>query len=139
MNTSDEKLAAPCGLYCGICGDFNKGRCTGCTVRSPYDENCDIIKCATDKKVDTCASCSELPCTLLVQFTADPIWRTHLPCIENLRRQKKIGRELWLKEQATYWKDEKRRSRWLALSSECERKKQKEQRAQMGRRAKGRS
>jgi hypothetical protein len=124
---SGEKLAAPCGLYCGICSDFDAGRCTGCTVGEPYDESCDIIRCARGRKLETCASCPELPCTLLIQFTADPIWRTHLPCIENLRRQREIGQKAWLEEQAAYWKSEDRRRRWLSLSLECERRRQVEE------------
>ena len=121
MNATDKRLAAPCGLYCGICGVFDRGACSGCSVQVPRLKDCGIIKCVTSRHIDTCASCSELPCTLLVQFTVDPICRTHLPCIENLRRQKKVGREAWLEEQARYWTDNVIRKRWLTMFSECER------------------
>jgi len=126
MNPLDEMLAPPCGLYCGICPDFGGGQCPGCTVQKPAEADCDIIKCVSGRHLETCAACPDLPCTLLIQFTVDPVWRTHLPCIENLRRQKKIGPESWLKEQAELWKDDKRRNRWRALSEECGRKRQKE-------------
>lgn len=60
-----------------------------------------------------------MPCTKLVQFAYDPIWRTHLPVIENLRRIRTIGADAWLSEQKEYWSDEKRLKRWLALYEEC--------------------
>jgi len=29
---ADEKLVAKCGLYCGACGAYLKGRCPGCAA-----------------------------------------------------------------------------------------------------------
>ena len=121
MNATDKRLAAPCGLYCGICGLFDRGQCSGCSVQAPHIQGCDIIKCAAARHIETCASCPELPCTLLIQFTVDPILRTHLPCIENLRRQKKVGREAWLEEQARYWTNSVIRRRWMKMFAACER------------------
>jgi len=46
----------------------------------------------------SCAECDDLPCTRLIQFANDPIWRTHLPVLENLRRIQRIGVEAWLDE-----------------------------------------
>ena len=120
MNATDKRLAAPCGLYCGICGMFDRGQCSGCSVQAPHVQGCDIIKCAAARHIDTCALCPELPCSLLIQFTVDPILRTHLPCIENLRRQKNIGRDAWLDEQARYWTNDVIRKRWLSMFSEVE-------------------
>jgi hypothetical protein len=44
-----------------------------------------------------------------------------LPCIENLRRQKKVGREAWLEEQARYWTNNVVRRRWMKMFAACER------------------
>jgi len=44
-----------------------------------------------------------------------------LPCIENLRRQKKVGGEALLEEQAMYWTNDVIRRRWLTMFSEVER------------------
>ena len=44
-----------------------------------------------------------------------------MPCIENLRRQKKVGRETWLEEQARYWTNDVIRKRWLTMFSKVER------------------
>jgi len=117
-------LAAPCGLYCGACGAYARGTCHGCGCECGKCAGkratwCDIAKCAKDKEIDTCASCSDMPCTRVIQFTCDPVWRTHTPCIENLRRQKAIGMEAWLREQKTYWSDERKLKRWVALQDEC--------------------
>lgn len=120
--------AAPCGLYCGICPDYKAGTCHGCRCKcgkcsgTGYASVCDIYKCVTSKGLKTCSGCADMPCTRVIQFTADPVWRTHLQCIENLRRQKKIGIDAWIKEQEAYWKDEKRLKRWNNLGKECERK-----------------
>jgi hypothetical protein len=116
--------AAPCGLYCGACGAYARGTCHGCGCEcgdcaGKRAKWCDIAQCAGDKGLDTCASCPDVPCTRVIQFTCDPVWRTHTPCIENLRRQKLIGIEAWLEEQKTYWSDERKRKRWLALQEEC--------------------
>lgn len=120
-------LAAPCGLYCGICTDHLDGLCHFCGCNCGkcagkwHIEHCKIGECAHSRKLLSCAQCDELPCTPLIQFTVHPIWRTHLPCIENLRRQKKIGTESWLLEQKTYWQDEENRKAWISLYQECKR------------------
>jgi hypothetical protein len=125
-NTMDKPiLAAPCGLYCGVCGDYVNGECHGCGCRcgrcagDHHARSCDIAKCAKSKGFQTCAQCEDLPCTRVIQFTCDPVWRTHAACIEDLRRQKRIGVQAWLKEQETYWSDEGNRKRRLALHQEC--------------------
>lgn len=120
--------AAPCGLYCGICGDFLRDVCHGCgcdcgkCIGKGHFDNCEIAKCVKGRKLESCADCGELPCTKLIQFTAHPIWRTHLPCIENLRRRKKIGTQAWIEEQEGYWRDDKRCRQRAWLGAECERR-----------------
>lgn len=120
--------AAPCGLYCGICGDYSNDVCHGCRcdcgkcIGQGHEDGCDIAKCVNSRGLESCADCKELPCTKLIQFTVDPIWRTHLSCIENLRRRRKIGTKAWLSEQEAYWKDEKKLRAWKWLGEECARR-----------------
>lgn len=120
--------AARCGLYCGICVDCINNECHGCgcdcgkCAGQWHDEHCAIALCVHAKGLESCAQCDELPCTQLIQFTVDPIWRTHLSCIENLHRRRRIGTEAWLREQEAYWQDERRRGRWIRLFEECSRR-----------------
>lgn len=126
--TAKPSPAAPCGLYCAICADYTAGTCHGCRCKcgkcigAGHAGNCDIHKCVSGRGLKSCSDCADLPCTMVIQFTVDPVWRTHLQCVENLRRQKKIGVDAWLREQETYWRDEKRLKRWKRLCAECERK-----------------
>ena len=121
-------LAPPCGLYCCICMDYINKVCHGCGCTCGacagqwHDRHCGIAQCARSRKLESCAQCDDLPCTTLIQFTVDPVWRTHAPCIENLRHRKKIGKDAWLAEQAAHWKDEKNLEAWLDLYRECSRK-----------------
>jgi hypothetical protein len=125
MNKGKNATLAPaCGLYCGACIAYDNGACHGCGCEcgqcvGKRARSCDIAKCAKSEGFDTCASCKDLPCTRVIQFTCDPVWRTHTPCIENLRRQRQIGIEVWLQEQKSYWSNERMRQRWLALHKEC--------------------
>lgn len=136
MPSDRKKLAAPCGLYCGVCSDLVlDGVCHGCgcdcgqCAAGPHRRACDIYRCCvTERELETCAQCDGFPpvvvlqdncCTRIIQFAYDPIWRTHLPVLENLRRIRRIGVEAWLDEQEAYWADQRRRDRWLQLHKEC--------------------
>ena len=144
MPSDRKKLAAPCGLYCGVCSDLVlDGVCHGCgcncgqCAAGPHRRACDIYHCCvTERELETCAQCDGFPpvvvlqdncCTRIIQFAYDPIWRTHLPVLENLRRMRRIGVEAWLDEQEAYWAcpepgrraDQRRRDRWLQLHKEC--------------------
>jgi len=122
-----RKLAAPCGLYCGNCSDLLlDGACHGCgcdcggCAVGLHHTACAIYRCCTaDRRLASCAECDDLPCTRLIQFVNDPIWRTHLPVLENLRRIQRIGVEAWLDEQQAYWADQRQLNRWLQLHRQC--------------------
>ncbi len=131
VETGDKhSLAAPCGLYCGICRDQINGECHGCGCKcgkcagQAHAEGCTIAACARKKGLVSCGQCDDLPCTHLIQFTLSPEWRTHSPCIENLRRRKKVGTVRWLREQEAYWRDENNRRSWLRLYDECSQRSQ---------------
>jgi hypothetical protein len=57
---------------------------------------------------------------MLIRFCYNPVWLHHLPVIENLRRQKTIGAEKWLKEQKETWSNQWYLQRWLWYQKECE-------------------
>ena len=126
----DNKLVARCGLYCGACIDYLVYKsCHGCACNcggcaaSAHHRSCDIYKCCAEQKShETCADCSEFPCSKLIQFCYSPVWLHHLPAIENLRRQKTKGARKWLEEQKEAWSNEWYLQRWLWFQKECEKR-----------------
>jgi len=125
VDKHEQVLAVPCGLYCGVCTDYVGTVCHGCgcacgaCAGAAHVEQCLIAACVHERNLESCADCPDLPCTRLIQFANDPIWRTHAPVIEDLRRRRQIGTDAWLAEQAAYWGNAKYRQRWLALHAEC--------------------
>ncbi len=65
MVVLDEKLVAPCGLYCGWCPYYVAGtrefKCGGCLTR----EKCVIRDCAFEKGLRLCTYCNQFPCKKL--------------------------------------------------------------------------
>jgi len=51
---------AYCGLYCGACGKFKKGKCPGCQ-RNEKATWCEIRKCCVENSYATCAECTIIP------------------------------------------------------------------------------
>jgi hypothetical protein len=126
MRGERRKLAAPCGLYCGNCSERLLDKtCHGCAcdcgqcTAGPHRAACYIYRCVTERGLENCAECDDFPCTRIIQFAYDPIWRSHLPVLENLWRIQRIGVEAWLDEQEAYWTDQRRLNRWLRLQTEC--------------------
>ena len=128
---NDQFLAPPCGLFCGCCEavfidkDYHGCGCTcGKCAGGEQAQQCAISLCAKGKGLESCADCADLPCTRLIQFVNDPVWRTHLPALENLRRRKMIGTDKWIEEQKTYWSDPKQLDREIKCHRECNQKAQ---------------
>ena len=126
METSEKYLAPACGLFCGCCEALLIDKdCHGCgcdcgkCAGSEQASGCKIRECASGRGYESCADCPELPCTRLNQFVHDPVWRTHLPALENLRRRKRIGTEKWIEEQKAYWSDPMRLDREIKCHQEC--------------------
>ena len=108
----ENNLAAPCGLYCGICRmflvldkdqleqrGFKKG-CPGCRVRN---KKCKWIRkhCAPIRtgEREFCHECEEMPCEEL-QIIEDIYQERYcVSLVENLKKIKEIGSKKWLKEQ----------------------------------------
>jgi hypothetical protein len=57
---SDPGLVAHCGLYCGACGAYRKGRCPGCRENAKATW-CKVRSCCQEREFDTCADCGEFP------------------------------------------------------------------------------
>jgi len=56
---ADARMIAYCGLYCGACGSYLKGKCSGCkeNVKATW---CSIRKCCIENKYQSCADCKTI-------------------------------------------------------------------------------
>ncbi len=54
----NPSLVAFCGLYCGECGSFKKGRCPGCAENTKASW-CKIRSCNMERGYKSCAECTE--------------------------------------------------------------------------------
>jgi hypothetical protein len=53
---ADTGLVAYCGLYCGACGVYRRGRCPGCHENQKATW-CGVRKCCTENGYSSCAEC----------------------------------------------------------------------------------
>jgi hypothetical protein len=53
----DKNLIAFCGLYCGACGQYLRGKCTGC-AKNEKATWCSIRKCNNEHSWKSCAECT---------------------------------------------------------------------------------
>ena len=56
---ADKNLIAYCGLYCGSCGSYMKGKCPGCkeNVKATW---CKTRQCCMENKLQSCADCTTI-------------------------------------------------------------------------------
>ncbi len=55
--TADRNLIAYCGIYCGACRSYLKGKCPGCR-ESLKMSWCSVRKCCMENNYISCADCS---------------------------------------------------------------------------------
>lgn len=57
---ADRSLVAKCGLYCGACPRYLKGKCPGCSqnVKASW---CKVRTCTMEHNFETCADCTLKP------------------------------------------------------------------------------
>lgn len=53
---SDSRFVSMCGLYCGACGSFKKGKCPGCAENTKATW-CKVYSCCMEKGYASCADC----------------------------------------------------------------------------------
>jgi hypothetical protein len=56
---ADKNLIAFCGLYCGSCRSYLKGKCPGCVDNVKADW-CKVRKCCMENKFQSCADCTTI-------------------------------------------------------------------------------
>jgi hypothetical protein len=96
-----KKLYAPCGLYCGACGEPG---CIGCVDGNELDwiKTCEFRICARDRGIDLCCFCDEFPCDPLDRFMHDP-WPHHNSIRGNFDFILEHGVDKWLEAQNEEW------------------------------------
>lgn len=57
---ADKNLIAYCGLYCGACRSYLKGKCSGC-AKNEKASWCKIRQCCIENKYQSCADCKQMP------------------------------------------------------------------------------
>ena len=115
-----EELAAPCGLYCGVCGVYiahkdnnNKFKerltkvygvrrddikCKGCLSDELFlfCKSCSIRSCTKKKGFEGCHQCDEFPCKFIERFPLPVGKKVILRAIPTWRE---IGTEKWMEEE----------------------------------------
>jgi hypothetical protein len=56
---ADVNLVAYCGLYCGACGRYLKGKCPGCAENEKASW-CKIRACCIENNYSSCAACEQV-------------------------------------------------------------------------------
>lgn len=115
-----KKLAAPCGLYCGVCGVYiahrdnnmkfkerlstfygvsvDEIKCKGCLSDelSTFCQTCQIRSCVMEKGIEGCYQCSDFPCQFIEDFPFPVGKKVILRAIPTWRE---LGTERWMEEE----------------------------------------
>lgn len=121
----DEKLLAPCGLYCGVCSirvayvtENEKLKekisgfygvppeqiaCEGCKsdVVFVYCRVCPISDCATERNLKGCHQCDDFPCERIDNFPFEQGKKVILRAIPQWRE---LGTEKWVEAEIERYK-----------------------------------
>jgi hypothetical protein len=111
---TDPKLVAYCGLYCGACRAYRKGRCPGCAENEKAGW-CKIRACCIENDYTSCAACTQFAnvadCKKFDNFLAKVfgfVFRSdRKACIARI---KEIGAEAYAAEMAAQGRQSIRRT-----------------------------
>ena len=110
---SGLELISYCGIYCGACPGYQRGRCKGCRsteAKPDRKTNCGygMRNCCEDKDLDHCGQCADYPCSKLNKLIKSQKgrkeydYRHDIPF--SLEMIKKEGLENWLQFEKNKWK-----------------------------------
>ena len=117
---SKRELAAPCGLYCGVCGVYiahrdnnakfkerlttvyNVGieeiKCKGCLSDElfVFCQTCSIRSCTIEKGIEGCHQCGDFPCRSIEDFPL-PVGKKVI--LRGVPAWRELGTETWMEEE----------------------------------------
>lgn len=115
-----QELAAPCGLYCGVCGIYHATEsndeklkdklaraygmkaedinCLGCLSDTvfTYCRVCTVKSCTAEKNIEGCHRCDGFPCDKIENF---PIEEGKKHILRAVPRRRELGTEAWAAEE----------------------------------------
>lgn len=105
-------MVSYCGIYCGACPGFHKGRCKGCRTavrKSSHKRSCGygMRICCEEKEIDYCGQCEEYPCSKINRLIRSQKsrmeydYRHDIP--KNFEMIKEEGLNVWLNSQVKKW------------------------------------
>ncbi|MBI4831072.1 MAG: DUF3795 domain-containing protein [Candidatus Lindowbacteria bacterium] len=110
-------MAAPCGLYCGVCGFYRAYKtdnqklkeklgsfygiepkdivCEGCLsdVVFGFCRACAVRACALEKNIEGCFECAEFPCVHIENYPFD-VAKKYI--MSGTKRRREFGTEKWI-------------------------------------------
>jgi hypothetical protein len=74
--------------------------CKGCLgpLDVHWSADCEMMLCAREKGLKHCFECEDFPCAPLEKFATDE-WEHHRRAVDDSKRMKKIGLEVWIEKQ----------------------------------------
>jgi len=120
METQKRQLAAPCGLYCGVCAIYIAHRddnikfkerltglygvaldelhCKGCLSDDVflYCRVCPIKACTAEKGVEGCHECADFPCGHIEAFPL-PVGKREI--LRSIPAWRELGTGRWMEEE----------------------------------------
>ena len=115
-----DKLAAPCGLYCGACSVYvayksndmklkekvapifgvtvDQISCEGCFSEKlfKYCQTCSIRDCALEQDLEGCYQCRDFPCHFIHVFPTEAGRKIML---RSVSRWRELGTRRWMEEE----------------------------------------
>ena len=94
------KLAAMCGLYCGVCEFKENQKCPGCLESrgSVFWGTCPVAVCCIEKEVEECCQCKDFCCAKLNELSFNSKHSDNGKRIKNLEDRWLEGTEEWVKK-----------------------------------------
>ncbi len=66
--TTWRKFGSVCGVFCGLCRVFKKGKCGGCfELCEKSKDPCPMYLCVKKKGILSCFVCEDYPCGVLYE------------------------------------------------------------------------